>query len=974
MGGGVFFEQGRIWVSGRSDGLKSGELVVSSDTGVTWTAVNNVGFSRDQNASTISFCSKDVGVIPAQDGIACFVTLDGGLTWQKTPSYSGGNKLIAVSSTTFVGNGNITKDGGSNWSWFPLGGDILYPLGKDNAGNIFCVGMNGVYLSIDSGNFWIRYPQNIELDSWSMSGHTSCDHSVIYLANEDNIGLYSQGDGTFHTNHLSDIYFSRDSGKSFIDAYSRNLSDPSNLLTGKIIAARHGVAYCATYSEIIRTTNSGNTWQNIGGPGGILDGSSFALINDSTIVALDTLGNVWITNNSGGFPMPKLIIHRPFAQGFSLTNISSCDSGKGQLTLAHQFCAPLVVNSFSIDPATSTHFSIGNPLLPDTLQDGKSIVIPVSFIPNTEPGNFTGKVRLSGYYIDDGDTIRIDTSISFSAESIPVGPKLQRSTNFLDMGNVSLCGSPVDTVITLTNKGCDTLSIISGPGALSSEFTILTALNLPIDLPPDSFITIRFRFMPSGVGTFGTTAHFRAEQQGLTQDIDFDLSGKGTPGDGIFAYEPKQFDFNTLSICSRDSGSGFVTNIGCATVSFDNMSFLGNADYTVPGISAIPISPGDTLRYAVYLNPQLKGIRTGAIVLTTTNKSGARRDTIPLTVKVIDGTKILAGSPPSIDFGTTNLCNELDSVITLYNKGCDTLQVSGDSSLGTGFRVEGVGYPINILPGDSVKIKVTTFLDTTGGKMTNTGSISFISNADDTIPPITFTRSVTLPKTYSLHLGMPVDSAKADEIVRLAVIGEKGLGRPGSGVKQIDFDLSLNEDLLDFIMGEGVNVVSKNGKHITISNPTELASDKDTLGYLRYIVMLTKDSSTAITLSNLTLNNNDTSACAPKIVSQTAESFTYIYQCGDHFIQHFLRGDNLPLKIVSLKPNPAQNELAIELDAAEGGVVQMEIYDELGKRVMQREITFAKGKQSVSLSTADLPEGMYSVRMGNVSGRFVKVK
>jgi hypothetical protein len=41
---------------------------------------------------------------------------------------------------------------------------------------------------------------------------------------------------------------------------------------------------------------------------------------------------------------------------------------------------------------------------------------------------------------------------------------------------------------------------------------------------------------------------------------------------------------------------------------------------------------------------------------------------------------------------------------------------------------------------------------------------------------------------------------------------------------------------------------------------------------------------------------------------------------------------------------------------------------------MRKEIAIVKGRQKVTISTADIAEGMYSVRLGNVSGRFVKVQ
>jgi hypothetical protein len=183
--------------------------------------------------------------------------------------------------------------------------------------------------------------------------------------------------------------------------------------------------------------------------------------------------------------------------------------------------------------------------------------------------------------------------------------------------------------------------------------------------------------------------------------------------------------------------------------------------------------------------------------------------------------------------------------------------------------------------------------------------------------------------------------------------------------------------------GAGLNVTlgaeQRSGKFVTLPvtiKGTNISLDSaQPLASVKLFVFLSDSTSTPIQLSTIKLNSSDPDyeRCTLSATSDTTNFSVYLH-CGDSTIVEYMRGNPLPLRIVSLKPNPAQNELAIELDAAEGEVTQMEIYDELGNRVMRREISFAKGRQSVSLSTIDLPEGMYSVRMGNASGRFVKVK
>jgi len=371
----------------------------------------------------------------------------------------------------------------------------------------------------------------------------------------------------------------------------------------------------------------------------------------------------------------------------------------------------------------------------------------------------------------------------------------------------------------------------------------------------------------------------------------------------------------------------------------------------------------------------MKGVRTGYVVFSTTNKSGLRRDSIPLTVNVTDGTRILASSRNTLDFGTTTLCEERDSLVTLRNTGCDTLRITNIDLLGSGFTTT-TATPIIIPPGSSVTIPITSKVDTSQGNISS-GTIIFTSDADNKIAPITLSRGYTYPKSYSFHIAMLDGTATSGEIVRLAIVGEQGLGSAGSGVKQLAFDLTLNEDLLEYIRPEGNNSVSKNGSRITISNPNELASFNDTLAILVYYVYLTKDSATDINVSNMSLNNGDTSSCAPRVAAVTQAGFTYRYECGDKHIQSFLRTGKASLEIRSLVPNPTTSDITISIESSAEQTTTLEIYDMLGKKCYERVVSLPKEIADITVTTTTLPEGQYIIRIsaptGSASLMFTKI-
>lgn len=960
-GGGVFFEHGRLWAASKADSQqpRNGDMAVSYDTGRTWTKVNFPTFpGSNKTIASLSFGSQNIGGIGSSAG-DFYRTVDGGITWQGVGS---GLKVIFLDSLRVVFTGPATSfDGGLTYKTF-YPPDYIFNLGMDNLGNVFCSGVNSFYATRDSGVSWSKTSIPLDQDSWDLAAHTSCDDSVIYIANEDDKGLYTSFQPS---NNLSDIYVSRDGGKSFKISYSTGPN--SDVVTGTIVARRHGVAYCSIRSGIMMTTDYGDTWQHIGGPGGLLDGTSFALINDHTLVALDSLGNLWITENNGGFSLPKPKLQRPLTQGFSLTGIQSCDSASGQLSLTHVFCSPLTITGITYDAALDGNYNISLPQLPLILGDGMTLTIPIAFNPKKTVGAFPGSVHVTGFYVDDGDTMRIDTTIFFSASSNPVGPQLRRNIGFADLGSISLCGAPVDTAVILTNRGCDTLKITQGPGFLPAEFQLLTPLSLPFDLIPDSSITLRFRFFPSAIGNFACNPKFRAEQQGLVQEVEFELTGKGTPGEGIFAYEPKLFDFSMLSICGRDSGSGYITNTGCADLTLDEAKFLADGDYTTPGLPPVTVAPGDTTRYSIYLNPQQKGIRTGYILLTTTNRSGTRRDSIPLTVTITDGTRILSSSLDQIDFGKTTLCEERDTMITLSNTGCDTLIITTADLAGLGFSLDGSTLPLILLPGDSSRLPISTIVDTTGGATSNSATITFGTNADNTIPAIQLTRtfSSSSSKTYDVRLGMSDGDGTAGDFVTLQLLaGDWWMQDPVmAGVVRLDFDLTMNTDLLDYIEWSGANNVTFNGSRVTLeANP--LSAPNGVLAEFTYGVHLTKDSATDILLSNLTLNNGMVLPCESKVITGTGSAFSYRYVCGDRAIQSFLRTGKA-INITSIQPNPAQDEIRINFKASGNDPVFVDVLNTLGQLVGRYE----GSNQSAVFSVKDYMSGLYmvTVRQGSES-------
>ncbi len=380
------------------------------------------------------------------------------------------------------------------------------------------------------------------------------------------------------------------------------------------------------------------------------------------------------------------------------------------------------------------------------------------------------------------------------------------------------------------------------------------------------------------------------------------------------------------------------------------------------------------MKYEVYLDPAQKGIRNGYLVFTSNDKISTRHDTVHFTVTVTDGTRILSSSLATADFGSVSVCDERDSLLTLSNTGCDTLVITGYGLSGSGFGTDSK-FPIMILPHTDTTIHIFTLLDTAGGKSITTGTLTFNSNSDNTLAPITLRR--TFIASARRDLGLYLDgTAKAgydQNIVTYDIKESPGKSFSGAGIKQITFDLNYNTDLLDFTQGVSSNVTSSDGKSFTISGNPIAAGPNGVLATIGFTVYLTKDSTTSINLINVKIDTVSLPCTVTTFSDSGSATFDYNFLCGERSIAGFL-GGVMPMRIVALRPNPAQDELLIDLQSAVKQDAQVEILNALGAKVYSDIKNVIPGASSIHLDTRGLSSGVYLVRVGAASQSFVKVK
>jgi photosystem II stability/assembly factor-like uncharacterized protein len=909
--------------------------------------------------------------------VSLWKTMDGGQSWfdysQNNPSYTTCiyKTPIALIKTSWV-------PGGTNGSSYNDTGKFTNVFNVQTNGIEFSDSVHGVvtggpaasksFFTNDGGLTW-KQSSNLTAEAWS--AYALKGSSIFFAVTEQTFG----------------ISVSTDYGATWKQKYFFGVGD---FMTGHVHGSGSRIYVQRTQISgpavgFYRSDDSGATFRQVGGPSHWYDTRAFWVggCHGEYVIAFDNSGGVWRTTDGGDGTLTTN--SNLTYQSITFPQMSSCLASDRTTTLLNTTCGPLILNSITLQNSGGVFFFTPPPL-PDTIVENGKRTYNVTFIPNGNPGTYTAQLRLKGYIVLPGNNRTLDTLIQISATALAEPPKFATNLSALDFGGVGICGQSKDSSFTFTNKGCDTLQIVSGPGALAADFTI-DPITLPYSLPPDSSVTIRAHFTPTTLGAKTTNPSYTATMQGRSATLELTLAGTGLDGTSVLDYAPKAIGFDTISICgSPDSADGFITNIGCVPMTVENFALAGDAAFTLVSgnLTGQDVPPRDSLHYRIRFTPIAKGAHAAQLAIRTKNKSGTGTSTdaaVSINGNVNDGTKLLAVAPPSIDFGTTTLCEEKSGTVTLRNTGCDSVIVTDALLAGLGFQISGFVNPTILPPGGSLSVTINTKVDTTGGKTTNTGTLTFKSNAQNVLSAVTFTRSIRLPGKVGIELAsVPLDPkyiGTAGDIVSFLIKQTPGLEFAGSGISTLDFDILYNTDLLGYIRPQGPNsLVSNDGKHFTLSNSPEIKADvSGTLAEIFFQIYLTKDSTTTLTLANPVASDGGSQGqCASTAVASGTASITYTYVCADHFIQSYMRGDELGVRIVSLAPNPAKDELQINTFAAGNGVVTVEVYNEIGKRLIKKDQMLVKGSQIISLSASDLPSGIYSLRIGGTSGRFVKEK
>ena len=607
---------------------------------------------------------------------------------------------------------------------------------------------------------------------------------------------------------------------------------------------------------------------------------------------------------------------------------------------------PVRIDSLYFTGADSGNFRLLSHILPISIKPNDKISLEFGFGP-------------SRVGLHSADMIILTQSDTLFKQIIGTGyqPQLSINSKILDFGEVYIGNERTfsDTVVIRNLSGV----VIDIPtsyqvGPDKSQFAVLSG-DGTFTLNPYEERKLTVRFKPSNAGR--TTGGIAFEYNGVGSPAIVTLYGIGKNKEPNL--QSNMSEIPNLICANVSEGKLTILNKCTEIIYFSEMNLKGNnsLDFSIPSFKPFILEPDSTTQVIIQFNPQLAGTKTTSLEI----KSTAEPDSIiniNLTAKK-DSINI-SSLENTINIGDLYITQPKDSSITLMNFG--TLRTGATINGSTNIVLS--KNEISLSENETIKILFKFKGQSIEGNITE--KITIFDSVCNFIKEVKiFGNAIKAIAYATLQVGS-LEAYPGDTIeIPINIIDKSNLEIVG--IKSLNFDLSYNSTLL-LPLNYIPEIIDNTTSKIKL---TDLPISEYKIAKIKFVVGLGNAETSQLNLSNVEQQGGFAKIT---IESGTFKLLGICTEGGKRLIN-----PNSKINISSIKPNPSDNQINVELQLVEKTGYKLLIVNSNGQTVREIfRVNSNKGVTTEDIEVIELASGVYNLILQTesemISKRFLILK
>jgi hypothetical protein len=525
-----------------------------------------------------------------------------------------------------------------------------------------------------------------------------------------------------------------------------------------------------------------------------------------------------------------------------------------------------------------------------------------------------------------------------------VTPQLLILEDIIDFGYVDV-GDTKDTiqVVTIKNEGSSKLNILSTKHNKPNDYDFSTISGGgAFTLDPGDTCKMDLRFTPSYVGR--TTGTLEFHYNGIGSPAIIQLYGEGI---GYPQIETEAMIYHTLLCQSFDTIDVVIKNPGTDVLTIKEAIISGkNADEfsLVEEFRVLNVIQGKQDTIKMLFIPKAIGHKEAKLELSS---NSSNQSAFSLDIFADKDSSNFYLSDTQLSFETYLENQEMTKSLEIFNTGTRELNWQVPVSLNY-FTIESIKP--NPTPAGESSVVDIRFNGAKDGNYNET--FTFIEEYCGRSQTLNLKANIDSDAYPNAIIEINDISAYPGDVIEVPIILKSKEYLDAAGVSSLKAELAFNSTLLyplDIPMSENTNSIGM----ITLNNLPVNLEKGDVLESVRFTVGLGNSDGCDIVLSNTEAVDGNAD------ISTINGHFTLLGICeegGKRLINPFTEAG-----IISIKPNPVENEIEVEFTTSEKGFTEIALYNILGEKVRPIFLEYINetGIKTINQSTDDLSPGYY---------------